>query len=172
MTTKQRRFIEEYLKDFNATQAAIRAGYSEKTAGQIGYENLKKPEISDAIQERIDRMTMAADEVLLRLTEAGRNAQMQFLRPDGTIDLAGLIGAGLAHLVKAVKFDREGRPQVQFLDVQRAHIEVGKIRGLYEGKGREGAQDARKSLAELTQAIREGADTFDLSVYDQERRAA
>ncbi len=45
LTAKQRRFVEGYLIDLNATQAAIRAGYSEKTAGQVGFENLKKPQI-------------------------------------------------------------------------------------------------------------------------------
>lgn len=49
MTPKQQRFVEEYLVDLNATQAAIRAGYSERTAMQIGQENLRKPEISAAI---------------------------------------------------------------------------------------------------------------------------
>lgn len=47
---KQRRFVEEYLIDFNATQAAIRAGYSKKTAEVIGHENLRKPNIQQAIQ--------------------------------------------------------------------------------------------------------------------------
>ena len=49
LTPKQRRFIEEYLIDLNATQAAIRAGYSEKTAYSIGQENLRKPVIAEAI---------------------------------------------------------------------------------------------------------------------------
>lgn len=44
LTRKQRKFAEEYLVDCNATQAAIRAGYSPKTAYSIGEENLKKPE--------------------------------------------------------------------------------------------------------------------------------
>lgn len=51
MTPKQQRFIEEYLVDLNATQAAIRAGYSAKTAYSIGEENLKKPEIRDALKK-------------------------------------------------------------------------------------------------------------------------
>ena len=51
LTPKQERFVQEYLVDLNATQAAIRAGYKEKTAGSIGQENLKKPEIQKAIQE-------------------------------------------------------------------------------------------------------------------------
>ena len=45
LTPKQQRFVEEYLIDLNATQSAIRAGYSEKTAYSVGHENLKKPEI-------------------------------------------------------------------------------------------------------------------------------
>jgi phage terminase small subunit len=54
LTAKQQRFVDEYLVDLNATQAAIRAGYSQKTAGQIGDENLKKPEIAAAVQKAID----------------------------------------------------------------------------------------------------------------------
>jgi len=51
MTAKQIKFCQEYLVDFNATQAAIRSGYSEDTAGSIGHENLKKPEIEGYIAE-------------------------------------------------------------------------------------------------------------------------
>lgn len=56
LTAKQRRFIQEYLIDLNATQAAIRAGYSRKTAGVIGVENLKKPYIREAIDERLKQI--------------------------------------------------------------------------------------------------------------------
>jgi phage terminase small subunit len=49
MTDKQEIFCTEYLKDFNATKAAERAGYSPKTAYSIGHENLKKPEIQNKI---------------------------------------------------------------------------------------------------------------------------
>ena len=52
LTPKQRRFVNEYLIDLNATQAAIRAGYSKKTAQQIGAENLSKPVIQAEIQKR------------------------------------------------------------------------------------------------------------------------
>jgi len=54
LTDKQRRFVEEYLVDLNATQAAIRAGYSEKTARSIGAENLAKPDIARAVSEAQD----------------------------------------------------------------------------------------------------------------------
>lgn len=51
LTPKQRRFVDEYLIDLNASAAAKRAGYSEKTAGQIGHELLKKPEIAEGIDK-------------------------------------------------------------------------------------------------------------------------
>ena len=51
LTGKQKRFCEEYIFDFNATRSAKAAGYSEDTAGAIGYENLKKPEIQAYIKE-------------------------------------------------------------------------------------------------------------------------
>jgi len=73
LTAKQSAFVTEYLKDLNATQAAIRAGYSEKTAGSIGEENLKKPEIAKAIelamQERSKRTQIDADWLLKRLAD-------------------------------------------------------------------------------------------------------
>lgn len=73
LTDKQKRFIEEYLIDLNATQAAIRAGYSENTASETGYENLRKPQIQKAIQEaqnkRSERVQISQDDVLRDLME-------------------------------------------------------------------------------------------------------
>ena len=60
LTPKQQRFVEEYLIDLNATQAAIRAGYSEKTAKEIGSENLTKPNIAKAIAEAQEKLSNKA----------------------------------------------------------------------------------------------------------------
>lgn len=72
LTAKQQRFIDEYLIDLNATQAAIRAGYSKKTAYSIGEQNLKKLEVQKQIQERMaakeDALIAKQDEVLRYLT--------------------------------------------------------------------------------------------------------
>lgn len=71
LNPKQQRFVDEYLVDLNATQAAIRAGYSVDTAGSIGHENLKKPEIQLAIAEarkqQQERTGITADRVLLEI---------------------------------------------------------------------------------------------------------
>ena len=73
LTPKQQRFVEEYLIDLNATQAAIRAGYSEKTAKSVGHENLTKPDIQKAIEEaqnkRQEQTQIDAAYVLKRLVE-------------------------------------------------------------------------------------------------------
>ncbi|MBK7892897.1 MAG: terminase small subunit [Bdellovibrionales bacterium] len=71
LTPKQKRFVEEYLVDLNATQAAIRAKYSENTAGSQAFDLLKKPEIQAAIQAEMDkrskRTNITADNVLKEL---------------------------------------------------------------------------------------------------------
>ena len=51
LTDKQKFFCKEYIKDFNATRAAKASGYSEKTAGRIGGENLQKLEIQKEIEK-------------------------------------------------------------------------------------------------------------------------
>lgn len=61
LTAKQQLFIKEYLKDLNATKAAIAAGYPKKTAGAIGTENLQKPMIAAALKLELDKRFTAAD---------------------------------------------------------------------------------------------------------------
>lgn len=76
LTAKQQRFCDEYLIDLNATQAAIRAGYSEKTAGVIASENLNKPNIKEYIENRMKEkeknLIADQDEVLQYLTSVLR----------------------------------------------------------------------------------------------------
>ena len=73
LTPRQQRFVDEYLIDLNATQAAIRAGYSKKTAPGIGCENLIKPNIADAIakaqEKRTERTEVTQDYVIKTIIE-------------------------------------------------------------------------------------------------------
>ena len=73
LTPKQERFVEEYLVDLNAAQAAIRAGYSKKAAKEQGYENLTKPHIQEAIKKAMDdrseRVEASQDYVLESVIE-------------------------------------------------------------------------------------------------------
>lgn len=84
LTEKQKRFCEEYLIDLNATQAAIRAGYSPDTSEAIGSENLRKPQlrarINAAIAERSKRTGVTADRVVREL------AKLAFVNATDVID--------------------------------------------------------------------------------------
>lgn len=75
LTPKQERFVQEYLVDLNATAAAVRAGYSKKTANRIASENLTKPDIQAAIQkakqERQERTEITQDMVIRELAKLG-----------------------------------------------------------------------------------------------------
>lgn len=83
LTEKQKRFCDEYLIDLNATQAAIRAGYSEKTARQTATENLSKPYIREYIDKRLaekDAELIAdQDEVLKYLTSVMRREKNEHI---------------------------------------------------------------------------------------------
>lgn len=91
MTKKQQRFVTEYLIDLNATQAAIRAGYSEKTARFIGAENLSKPYIRKAIDEQLEQIQSDkiadVEEIMVYLTSVLRGqAESTVVVVEGTGD--------------------------------------------------------------------------------------
>ena len=79
LTPKQERFCQEYLIDLNATAAAIRAGYSEKTAGVQAAENLIKPNIQKVLAEakaqRAKKIGRTAEDVLKDITETAKEAR-------------------------------------------------------------------------------------------------
>lgn len=89
LNAKQERFVQEYLVDLNATQAAIRAGYSAKTAGQQGFDLLKKPEIQSRIaaaqQEREQRTGITQDRVLQELARIAFFDLRKLYREDGSL---------------------------------------------------------------------------------------
>ncbi|GKX40047.1 terminase [Pectobacterium carotovorum subsp. carotovorum] len=86
---KQEAFCREYLLDLNATQAAIRAGYSAKTAKETGHENLTKPHIAQRIAElkeaRNERVEINADYVLRRLAEIDEMDVLDILTDEGKL---------------------------------------------------------------------------------------
>jgi len=67
-------FVEEYLKDFNATQAAIRAGYSERSAHSCGPRLLENADVKVLLASRISALIMSTDEILLRIGQEARDA--------------------------------------------------------------------------------------------------
>jgi len=125
LTAKQRRFCDEYLIDLNATQAAIRAGYSEKNARNIASENLAKPNIKAYIDERMaekeSQLIATQDEVLKYLTSVLRGeSQSTEIVVEGTGD-----GCSEARTLKKEPSEK---------DRLRAAELLGKRYGLYTDK--------------------------------------
>lgn len=140
MTKKQMRFVEEYLIDLNATQAAIRAGYSPHTAKDIGCENLAKPNIaaaiSQAMAERSRRTGINQDRVLRELARIGFakitdvvDPETAKIRPDASDDDLACIQS---IKIKPGEFGTER--EVKLYDKKAALIEIGKHLGLFKDR--------------------------------------
>jgi phage terminase small subunit len=144
LTAKQQRFVDEYIHlRFNATKAAVAAGYSAKTAYSIGSENLKKPEIRAAIDAHLDAGAMGPKEVLFRLTEHARGDMGDLWDETlGGINWTSVREQGLTHLIKKVKRKTTYRTigdetietveeDVELYDAQHAQELLGKAHGLF-----------------------------------------
>ncbi len=168
LTDKQRAFIDEYMIDMNATRAAIRAGYSEKTAYSIGHENLNKPDIRQAIDERLKSRAMGADEAVARLATWARGDVSPFVRattdddgrPCVVVDLTTDEARANLHLIKKIKQGVNGL-EIELHDAKDATLNLLKLAGKFvervEHSGPEGGpiqttrtpEDRRARIAEL-----------------------
>ncbi|HGJ5854416.1 terminase small subunit [Arsenophonus nasoniae] len=145
LTNKQEAFCREYLIDLNATQAAIRAGYSEKTAKDIACQNLAKLNIQKRIQtlmeERKNRIEVNADYVLKRLVEIDQMDVLDILTDSGDLrpikdwpkvwrttlsglDIAAIRVDGAEALLKKIKWP----DKVKNLELLGKHVSVQAFR--------------------------------------------
>lgn len=137
LTEKQKRFCDEYLVDLNATQAAIRAGYSKKTAKQIAQQNLTKLDIQEYIKKRMaekeDALIAKQDEVLQTLTRVLRRQEM-----DTVVVTCKERSSGYDENGKKVIVEKEIPRVVQIPtrvnDLNKAAELLGKRYGLYTEK--------------------------------------
>ncbi len=160
LTPKQARFVDEYLIDLNATQAAIRAGYSKNTAEKIGSENLYKPEVKAEIERRqADRATetkIDAAWVLKRLAAEAEADVSDLYDEDGEllpvkrwpkIWRQGLV-AGIDIETITVNGQKIGQikkikvsDRVRRLELIGKHIGVNAFQDIVEHKGLDGIAD-------------------------------
>lgn len=127
MTARQKKFCDEYLISGNATDAAIKAGYSPKTAYSMGNENLNKPELKAYIETELDKIHSAkiadAEEVMKYLTAV--------MRGEHTEEIPLLCGDGCQELTQK---------EVGAKERLKAAELIGKRYGLFTDKvGLEGA---------------------------------
>jgi phage terminase small subunit len=151
LTPKQQRFVEEYLIDLNATQAAIRSGYSEKTAKSIGQENLTKPDIQKAIEEaqnkRQEQTQIDAAYVLKRLVEIDQMDVLDIMDDDGNVkplrDWPKIWRQYISNIETISMDDGEGwlkkikwPDKVKNLELLGKHVSVGAFKDKVEHSGK------------------------------------
>lgn len=102
-TPRQQVFISEYLKCFNKAEAARRAGYSEKTAREIGRKLLTNVDIKAEIDARLSEIHMSADEALKLLADMGRGDIGDLIDDNGLLDLRVAREKGMTKLLKKIK---------------------------------------------------------------------
>lgn len=164
MTKKQKRFVEEYLIDLNATQAAIRAGYSPDTAGSIGNENLKKPEIrthiGKAMAERSKRTGVNADRVVEELAKIAFVNANEVIDPDTATIREDALPEDTAAIqsVKVKTFGEDGlEREIKMADKIKALELLGRHLGMFKDKVEvSGLQEEKTKLDDLLKQIRGG----------------
>lgn len=139
MSEKQKLFVEAYLANgSNATQAAITAGYSQKTAYSQGQRLLKNVEIQKRLGKRVEEAAMGADEVLRRLSEHARASLFDVVDANGEFDLETARQQGKDHLLKKFKvnYTKEGglTREYEIHDPQSALVHLGRYHKLFTDK--------------------------------------
>jgi phage terminase small subunit len=140
LTAKQRAFCETYLIDLNATQAAVRAGYSKRTAQQMGSENLSKPVIQAAIKKAMDerskRTDITLDRVLQEIATMSFIDIRQIFTEGGQLKAIETLGDDIALGIQSIEV--VVRPTGDYDDEGNAEVEhVHKIRLADKYKGLE-----------------------------------
>lgn len=187
LNAKQRRFVDEYLVDLNATQAAIRAGYSAKTAGQIGERLLKKVEVQQALTERMKarekRTEITQDKVLAELAKIGFSDIRKAVKwgdgiavkdsESGAVEIVNgvaLIGSeqideATAASISEVSQTAQGL-KIKMHDKRAALVDIGRHLGMFKDKvevtGKDGGpiQQAMVTPEQLAEAVRNVRDKF------------
>jgi len=157
---KQASFIAEYLKDGNATQAAIRAGYSQKTAYSIGQENLKKPEIAARLQVKQSVIAARQDAILEKMELTEERIKREIAR--------------IAFFDPRKMFAADGRPlAITELDDDTAACIVGlDVLEQYEGSGEDRALVGlikKYKIADKNSALEKAAKIRGLFKADNEQ---
>lgn len=132
LSNRRRVFVEEYLRCWNASEAARRAGYKGR-ANTIGERLLSNVDIQTLIRARLDALKMGTDEVLARLAEHARGDIGEIITKTGRVDLALAKREGRTHLIKSVHRDRGGS-RVEMYDAQAALVQIGRALGMFVDK--------------------------------------
>ncbi len=153
LTPKRAHFVTEYLVDLNATQAAIRAGYSRKTAREQGCQLLRKPGIADAIaagREALHRRSdVTADEVIRGLARIARADMRDYASwGEGRLTVKGsdALTDDQAAAISEISMDRHGQVKLKLHRKETAWVNLARHFGLFVDKLEHTASDDLKDF--------------------------
>lgn len=170
LSEKQKRFVQEYLVDLNATAAARRAGYSAKTAEVIGYENLRKPQIAAEIKKQ-----QVKQQAKLEITQEKVLQELAAIAFANGTDFVTVTATGLLDVKPTSKIPKEKLPAIAGIKYNQLGVEVklhDKVKALELLGKHLGVFDERRSAAEaaennifdvIDQSTREELDTSEIS---------
>jgi phage terminase small subunit len=156
MNNRQRVFVEEYLRCWNASEAARRAGYRGKP-NVIGARLLADVSISAEISRRLAELKMGTDEVLVRLAEQARGTMADFLDVKGDrIDLAKAKRAKKLHLIKSFKHSvgKTETTSIELYDAQAALVHIGRAQKLFVDRTEFSADEDTQITITVIQAVK------------------
>lgn len=165
LTRKEQLFVLAIMSGSTQYDAARIAGYAGSTIMQFvrqGNQVYNRPKVRAAIQgfveEQAQEGVMSALEVLARLTAQARNEGAEYIRSDGTVDLAAVLEDGKGHLIKSVRPGRYGTV-VEFYDSQKALELLGKYHGLFT--------DRVEQETSVTIQVQYAESEYDLTLHKQ-----
>ena len=168
LSEKQKRFVSEYLVDLNATQAAIRAGYSKKTAEVIGYENLRKPQIAEEIAKRQVKLQSK-----LEITQEKVLEELAAIAFANGTDFVTVTAAGLLNVKPTSQVPKEKLPAIAGIKYNQLGVEIklhdkvralellGKHLGVFDS-GSSAANQENNIFEVIEESTREELDISDI----------
>jgi hypothetical protein len=134
LTPRQQRFAELMAQTLNAAESARQAGYSERSAAQLGHALMRMPQVQAAVRQLLEERSLGAAAVLCRLGEHALANMADFLSPgpDGqpVVDLAK--SPEKLHLIRSIRFSRCGKAEIELVDQIRALELLARVHGLFE----------------------------------------
>lgn len=158
ITAQQERFIVEYLKLRKGAEAARRAGYSEHTAKVQASRLLTNANLLAEIERRTKANGMGLDEAVSRLSDIGRGTMEDFVSltyepyPVATLDLGKARERDVLHLIKKLKYDKDGNPEIELYSAADANKFIAEL----HSRGPSGKEDDPFHI--VTRKVIEGPD--------------
>lgn len=141
LSDKRQRFVEEYLANPNATQAAIAAGYSAKTAGAQGHELLKIPEIQTAIEagraKTAEKLDITAERIVAEMAKLAFSDPRDLMDDYGNLLPPDQWPENAAGAVSAIEVEASGKLKVKLWPKDKGLDQLAKVMGLYEADNRQ-----------------------------------